>query len=164
MLLTGLWHGAGWNYVLWGLMHGVFTFVGVTFGASPTREQVAARPLWERVVRRASVFALVAFSMLFFRNGTVSEGNRGIAGSLEMLRTLASLTPASGAAPLSWLGLLALLAAALVHFTPRAWPHEVVRERWLALPAVAQGLCLCLFAGALGALSYAKTPFIYFQF
>jgi len=164
MLLTGLWHGAGWNYVLWGLMHGVFTFVGTAFGAPPRRDELAARPLWSRVARRVGVFALVAFSMLFFRNGTVAEGNRGIAGSLEMLRTLATLTPGSAAQPLPVLGLVALLVAALVHFTPRSWPHEVVRARWLALPAVAQGLCLCLFAGALGALSYAKAPFIYFQF
>ena len=24
-VISGLWHGAGWNFVLWGLMHGVFT-------------------------------------------------------------------------------------------------------------------------------------------
>ena len=164
MLLTGLWHGAGWNYVIWGLMHGVFTFVGAAFGVSPKREELARRPLWNRVARRVGVFTLVAFSMLFFRNGTLAEGNRGVAGSLEMLRTLFSLSPASGAQPLPALGLVALLVAALIHFTPRAWPHEVLRARWLALPAFAQGLCLCAFAGLLGALSYAKAPFIYFQF
>ncbi|MBM3986458.1 MAG: MBOAT family protein [Planctomycetes bacterium] len=164
MLLTGLWHGAGWNYVIWGLMHGVFTFVGAAFGTPARREERAAPPLWERVARRAGVFGVVAFSMLFFRNGTLAEGNRGLAGSLEMLRLLCTLSPGTGAAVMSSAGLVALCVAALIHFTPRAWPHEVLRARWLALPAVAQGLCLCLFAGTLGALSYAKAPFIYFQF
>src|SRR5262249_50014180 len=78
-LLTGLWHGAGWNYVLWGGMHGAFTFVGVAFRKPRSKEELAARPLWERVARRAWIFNLVALSMLFFRNGTVLEGNHGIA-------------------------------------------------------------------------------------
>lgn len=162
MLLTGLWHGAGWNYVVWGLFHGVLTFAGVAFRKPRSKEELSARPLWERLLRRAWVFNLVALSMLFFRNGTVLEGKLGIAGSLEMLGRLVTLAP--GTAEVSGLGLLALAAAAAIHFTPRRWIHEALRERWVALPASAQAVGLLLFTGALAALSYASAPFIYFQF
>jgi alginate O-acetyltransferase complex protein AlgI len=162
MFLTGLWHGAGWNYVIWGLFHGVLTFVGVAFRKRRTKEELAARPLWERVARRAWVFNLVALSMLFFRNGTVLEGKLGVAGSLEMLRRVAIF--AEGRNVLSLAGLIALAAAAAIHFTPRRWIHELLRERWLALPVSAQAVALVLFTGALAALSYASAPFLYFQF
>ncbi|MCC7012180.1 MAG: MBOAT family protein [Planctomycetes bacterium] len=162
MFLTGLWHGAGWNYVLWGLMHGVFTFVGVAFRRPQTKEQLDARPLWERVARRAWIFNLVALSMLFFRNGTLAEGKRGLQGSFEMLELLCSR--AAGSAALSSSGLIALAVAAVIHFTPKRWIHERARDAWMALPAPVQGLGLCVFTGALAALSYAKAPFIYFQF
>ncbi len=162
MFLTGLWHGAGWNYVLWGVMHGVFTFVGVVWRSPRSKQQLAARPLWQRVARRAWVFQLVAFSMLFFRNGTVAEGHRGIDGALEMLRVLgAQWTIAPN---LSALGLVALSAAALIHFTPREWIHERGAELWRDAPALAQACVLVVATGVLAALSYAKAPFIYFQF
>ncbi len=162
MFLTGLWHGAGWNYVLWGVMHGVFTFVGVAWRVQKSRAELAARPLWERVARRAWVFQLVALSMLFFRNGTVAEGNRGFEGALEMLSVLA--TQWSAAPGLSTLGLSALAAAALIHFTPREWIHERGAELWRASPAFAQAGVLLIATGVLAALSYAKAPFLYFQF
>ncbi len=161
MFLTGLWHGAGWNYVLWGLMHGVFTFVGVAFRA-PRDLGAAKRELWERVLRRVWVFHLVALSMLFFRNGSVLEGARGIEGSLEMLRILGSdwITPAN----LSSVGLAALAVAALIHYTPREWIHERGARLWSRAPALAQALVLALATGVLAALSYAKSPFLYYQF
>lgn len=162
MFLTGLWHGAGWNYVLWGVMHGVFTFVGVAWGKPRTKTELAARPVWERAARRVWVFQLVALSMLFFRNGTVAEGNRGIAGALEMLEVLA--TRWSSAANLSSLGLAALAAAALIHFTPREWIHVRGAGMWRGAPAFAQACVLVGATGVLAALSYAKAPFIYFQF
>ncbi|MCY3003662.1 MAG: MBOAT family protein [Planctomycetota bacterium] len=164
MFLTGLWHGAGWNYVLWGLMHGVFTYVGAVFRKPASPAERAARPWWERTLRRAFVFNLVAFSMLFFRNGTVAEGNRGIAGSVEMLQLLARWGPASAEARLATAGLVALALAAVIHFTPARWIHERLRERWNALPSVAQAFSLVALAGTLAALSYAKAPFKYFQF
>ncbi len=162
MFLTGLWHGAGWNYVLWGLMHGVFTFFGVAWRAPRSKGQLAARSLWERIARRAWVFNLVAFSMLFFRNGTIAEGNKGLEGSLAMLHLLGTFAPSTTA--LSNLGLIALAVAACIHFTPKDWLHQNARDAWLAVPAPLQALGLCVFTGGLAALSYAKAPFIYFQF
>jgi len=161
MLLTGLWHGAGWNYVLWGGMHGVFTFCGSVFRRQRTREELEARPLLERMLRRTLTFNLVALSMLFFRNGTVAEGNNGIAGSIEMLRVLGSFTPAQ--ASLSGLGVATLAIAAGLHFAPRAWLDGLER-RWTGLPSFGQALVLVACTGILSAVSYQQKPFIYFQF
>merc|ERR1711916_280688 len=42
MLLGGLWHGAGWNYVIWGGLHGFYLTVNHAFRA------VCPRPFWDR--------------------------------------------------------------------------------------------------------------------
>jgi len=159
MLLTGLWHGAGWNYVIWGGMHGVLTWVGSMFGrASP--EDEAERSWSSRFARRCVTFNLVALSMLFFRNGTVAEGNRGVDGSLDMLRLLfeseASGTLVSG-------GWIALAVAAAIHFTPRAWVAWT-EGVWLGTPTVLRGAALAVLTGILAVVAVDESPFIYFQF
>lgn len=160
LLLTGLWHGAGWNYVIWGGMHGVLTFGG-TLLPKVSKEQFAARSLPARIWRRVLVFNLVALSMLFFRNGTLLEGNRGIEGSLAMLERLGAWTASMGG--LDPRGLWTLAAAALIHFTPKDWVRRC-GDRWMAAPSPLQAASLVLVAGVLAEVGYAESPFIYFQF
>ncbi len=159
MLLTGLWHGAGWNYVIWGGMYGVAMFA-TSFLPRTTAEQRESRGLFQRFWRRTRTFHFVALSMLFFRNGTLAENNRGLQGSVDMLGSLFDFEHAFGG--LSALGLAALAIAAAIHFSPKAWIHENLRNRWVAAPSVVQAAVLVLVTGLLGAM--AASPFIYFQF
>ncbi len=160
MVLVGLWHGAGWNYLIWGALHGLASFAGMLL-PEHSREKIAARPRWSRVLRRAGVFNLVALSMLFFRNGTLREGNRGLQGSVDMLAGLFAFDRPLPALEAS--GLLALAIAAVVHFTPRGWVDRG-EGAWLRLPSPAQAAVLVVATGALASMAYEKSPFIYFQF
>jgi alginate O-acetyltransferase complex protein AlgI len=59
MLLSGLWHGAGWNFLLWGAMHGAFMLL-----------QSASRGFWERTpaaVTRPLVWLAVFLAWVPFR-------------------------------------------------------------------------------------------------
>jgi alginate O-acetyltransferase complex protein AlgI len=68
MLLGGLWHGASWNFVLWGFIHGLLLIVH-RFG----KEIGAVRHLFDRLGRLGTVFSwvftqfLVFFTWLIFR-------------------------------------------------------------------------------------------------
>jgi D-alanyl-lipoteichoic acid acyltransferase DltB (MBOAT superfamily) len=159
MLLAGLWHGAGWNYIIWGGMHGFLSWVS---SERARRSAGFEQPtLWKRILRRAWIFNLVALSMLFFRNGTVAEGKRGVEGTLTMLRGLVDFThPFTGTLGV---GTLFLAIAMLIHFTPKEWVNSAER-RWVALPSLVQALVLVLATGALAAVAYQQSPFIYFQF
>ncbi len=70
-LCSGLWHGAGWHYVLWGGINGAFSVIEDVFD-----------PMWNRITKRLSIktdsyayrvfcriitFCLVDFTMLIFR-------------------------------------------------------------------------------------------------
>ena len=70
-LLSGLWHGASWNYVLWGLYHGVLLVL--------TRAHRILRPAappsrpWLRVPQMLGMFALTLFGWLLFRETDLSS-------------------------------------------------------------------------------------------
>ncbi len=63
MVLGGLWHGAGWSYAVWGLLHGSFLVL-----ERPWREHALLRSggLW-RGLRMILVFAAVSLAWLLFR-------------------------------------------------------------------------------------------------
>lgn len=57
-LLSGLWHGAGWGFVIWGLLHGIL---------------VSAEILTRKKPGRAATFALVSLTWIFFRAPTLND-------------------------------------------------------------------------------------------
>jgi hypothetical protein len=69
-LLSGLWHGASWNYVLWGLYHGLLLVITrahrILRPAAPP-----ARP-WLAVLQTLGMFALTLFGWLLFRETDLS--------------------------------------------------------------------------------------------
>lgn len=85
MTLCGLWHGAAWNFVLWGLLHGLF--LTLSFATKKTRKKIAKLfrikrfPLLRKAIRISITFALVSFSWLFFRA-------RGIAEAFTLIRNM----------------------------------------------------------------------------
>ncbi|MBL8422637.1 MAG: MBOAT family protein [Candidatus Accumulibacter phosphatis] len=102
MLLGGLWHGASWNFVLWGGLHGVYLTINHAWRA--LRERVS-RPghgpgTVERLVGWGLTFFAVVVAWVFFRATTM-------AGALNMLQGMfgmhgvslpAALLPALGSA------------------------------------------------------------------
>ena len=69
-LLSGLWHGASWNYVLWGLYHGLLLLVTQVAG----RVRVPARQFgrWLLVPQILGMFALTNIGWLLFRETELS--------------------------------------------------------------------------------------------
>ena len=63
MLLGGLWHGASWTFVFWGLLHGVALAVHKMAG----RRSDAPRSATRRVASWAATYAFVCIAWVFFR-------------------------------------------------------------------------------------------------
>ncbi len=66
-LLCGLWHGANWTFICWGLYHGLFLVIE---RASGLRDMAAHRWRW---VRRPATFLAVVFGWVLFRADTPAE-------------------------------------------------------------------------------------------
>lgn len=65
MSLGGLWHGAAWSYMIWGMFHGVALVIERFL--TRDRSKVAPYPLVIRVIQGILVYILVTYAWLFFK-------------------------------------------------------------------------------------------------
>jgi alginate O-acetyltransferase complex protein AlgI len=160
-LLTGIWHGASWNFVAWGMWHGLFLWIE---RLDRFRRTAAISPAW---ARRAYVLLVVMMGWIFFRAPT-----RGAA--LEMLRCLlggtteaAHALPAATYLSLPMLGLI-IVASSLAF---PVWPRlrtSIEQRGGAAAPGI--DLARAALVGAAMVLALATmaveqhNPFIYFRF
>ena len=156
MLLGGLWHGAAWNYIIWGLLHG--------FGLSVNKAWAEIRPYlpvalnwqsgWWRTVAILLTQLWIMVAWVFFRCDSVAEAN-------NVLSSIVGLHPHPGTAiaPLElWIVLIIVIdhmlgRGALRCSIPRAWAR-----------ALSWGSIGMLLALGLATMPLVQKPFIYFQF
>ncbi|MCB1228830.1 MAG: MBOAT family protein [Verrucomicrobiae bacterium] len=67
MSLVGLWHGASWNFLIWGFIHGAYLTVSRLLPKPANRVTSAALKQTLILLGRAKVFALLVLSYPFFR-------------------------------------------------------------------------------------------------
>ncbi|GHA80280.1 MBOAT family O-acyltransferase [Pontibacter akesuensis] len=76
-LVSGLWHGASWTFVIWGALHGVYQVFGIVTrsGRNALVQKIGLTnyPLLYKWVQVLTVFALVCFSWIFFRANSISD-------------------------------------------------------------------------------------------
>jgi alginate O-acetyltransferase complex protein AlgI len=74
MLLGGLWHGAAWNYVLWGAFHGT-VLIAYRLAASVRDSAVAIRPptMLSRAAQRVVMLTLVMVGWVLFRSRSLEQ-------------------------------------------------------------------------------------------
>jgi alginate O-acetyltransferase complex protein AlgI len=153
MLLGGLWHGASWNFLVWGAIHGSWLCLERVLG----KQGFYARLPF--VCRVAVTFLIVNLAWVFFRAPTLPS-------ALRYLGALVGLDSPSASAELlrsilySRYHLLCFAAAALIaFFGVQTWD---LSNRLTPLKVVC---ALVLFVWSVAALStQSYNPFLYFRF
>lgn len=155
-IAIGMWHSAGWNFIVYGCIHG--GVVAVERWGRNRRERRGLPPLPEHglqwLLRMALVFNIVAFSRILFRSPD-------LAGAWAYLEAI--VAGAGRAAPLSALGALALGLSFALHYIPARFTDgllESLRRRPVAHQAA--GLVLVIYG--LMTLSTGEATFVYFKF
>lgn len=70
-LLSGLWHGANWNFVVWGGIHGLYQAAGILYRRFHPSGSDGGVVL--RGIRQLRTFALVCFAWIFFRSDSLGD-------------------------------------------------------------------------------------------
>ncbi len=163
-VLCGIWHGAGWTFLLWGAWHGLLS-------ALETLGVINCKNLQKTALGRAAsrLYALLAVCLGFvvFRAGSLAEAF----SVLGAMFTGFGFTPASTLvleriSPAAWCALAAGIAACLP-LGPKAvqWADRLSPEGRRRVTAASYGGAVALFALCLlAAAGSGFQPFIYGQF
>ncbi|MCC6401624.1 MAG: MBOAT family protein, partial [Flavobacteriales bacterium] len=162
-LLPGLWHGASWNFVVWGLVHGLFLVI----------ERAGLGRLLDRAPRLVGhlyTLVVVLMAWVFFRITDLTEAWHTILAMVGANPGDAALNPPALFVTHSTLVALAIgvLGALNVHALVGRWTG--LRRTEPHLPGGVRGALevaglLLLFVGvAMAVASTTYSPFIYFRF
>jgi D-alanyl-lipoteichoic acid acyltransferase DltB (MBOAT superfamily) len=159
--LIGLWHGASWAFVAWGMVWAAFLISEYEWTESRAYAGLAKRvPAWAmRLGGSAAVFSIMAFAALFFRAPSLARAGEMLAAAGRWAGT----APLAGVSPYllySCLAAVAVLEA--LHFWMK---DQTVDQFWGKLPAW-QSLALYAFLFVLilfGGYQNSQS-FIYFDF
>ena len=155
-LLSGFWHGASWNFVMWGAFHGTFLILDRLFMLK-TLDKLG------RIPAMLLTFLAVTVGWVLFRTETLS-------GAVHFYQAMFSFR--SGA-PVQWQSQhLFLILAALISFFPATQTGQKAMEKLFADHYSKRSLILILIlifliiaplsVGSLASNNF--NPFIYFRF
>jgi len=147
-LISGIWHGAGWQFVAWGMWHGLFMVFEKYFDI--TKSKISA------VVMHVYTLLVVMFGWVLFRSSSISSAIQYIQillgkniGSYGIVDWLSYMTP--------YTIFIFVLSIALALGYKFSLPQKYVLVRVI-------GLCLLLLLSLLKVASSTYTPFIYAKF
>lgn len=154
MVIGGFWHGASWNFVIWGALHGLFLVAERAAGVRSLLDRQTLN-LKQSLPRIVCVFLAATFAWTVFRSRTM-ESFLQLMGSLTTVGSPLILTKGM------------LLAAAVIVL---GWAAQISGERiawqklFLRLPFFVQSAIYAVLALFVMIMSSAgEKPFIYFQF
>ncbi len=180
MVLGGLWHGASWNFVIWGALHGgglaitrawqrahhvkrPLQAIGAPYRdpvPTPERTETPLQGMMRRMKHRWSViltFHFVCLAWVFFKAPSFAHAMALLARF--RWRNLGYTTPNL----VPWV-MAVLVLGFVAHFFPKNL-YERIKNAFITSPAVVQGVVLAAFAYAIHFAAGAKSePFIYGQF
>lgn len=154
MLLGGLWHGASWNFVLWGLLHGVALALTRAWQVWRGRRP-GPGPAWSRPVRVFLTAQFVCFAWIFFRSPD-------LAAALAILERISSLTVSFANIPAPFA--LVMGIAILAHYAPKP-VYDTGLRLYTRAPFYVQAAALvALVIGLQYIAATGAAPFIYTRF
>ncbi len=170
--LCGLWHGASWNFVIWGLYHGTFLVIERLLNIKTLHGEEGVSRVMRSGMRHAYLLIVVMIGWVFFRAETLP-------GAIAFLKAMSGLAPAAPTpytvmwylTPELWLA----LAAGAIGSTPVVpvvgrWLDERIARsptpalRWAVDLGGTAALLTLLFGSILQTAARTYNPFIYFRF
>lgn len=174
-LASGLWHGASWNFVIWGGLNGAYQVIGDV--TRPLREKLSAKlsggieNFSSKLLRMLVTFALICFSWIFFRANGTREAFMLIRGMFSEFNPWIITDGTLFSLGLDAADMFVLFAALLVLLLVSTAKYKGVRIRrwlsgqglWFRYTVYLAGIFCVLIFGIYGA-TFDAAQFIYFQF
>lgn len=155
--LTGMWHGASWNFIFWGLYHGIF--------------QIVERLGFHKILKKFPLFShlycmlIVVIGWVFFRIESLEEGFKLVAKMMlpwknEFLN-LKELLPYFSSRKII-IVLLGIIGAGVIQWIGAKYPK--LKEKWMYSICEMVYCMVVLFYSIMQLAAGTYNPFIYFRF
>lgn len=154
-LVSGIWHGANWTFIVWGCMHGLLQIVEKALGW----QKYEGNKWAVKVVRIVITFLLVNFAWVFFRMPSIGDA-WGVLTRMFTVPGHLSLSALGGINNL----LLVTIGVSVLAFKDMKDELMPTRMRWLQTSVVRWGVYVFLFAFVLAFGVLDSGQFIYVNF
>ncbi|MFV0590732.1 MAG: MBOAT family O-acyltransferase [Draconibacterium sp.] len=158
MLLGGLWHGASWQFIIWGGLNGLGLVVYKAWRKISPWEKYSN--VWANIWKITVTFSFITFTRVFFRSESMDVVN----GMLHQIGTAMdlSLVPQVLVA-YKWV-FLVMLFGFVIHWLSDSW-KERIKDWFVASPLWVQVVLAAITVIVVyQSISSDMQPFIYFQF
>lgn len=162
-LISGMWHGASWTFIVWGMLHGAYSMIGRATHAMRDRWYTALH-IPQKLLeagRMITTFHLVCFAWIFFRAQSIQQAwavIKQIVTQFSATEVFSRIGESDILIPLLWIAIL--MTAEWLHQRYNAGDriahHQSPAVRWIGYTALV--LIIVLFG------KFGGTDFIYFQF
>lgn len=180
--LSGLWHGAGIHFVVWGTLNGILISLQRAYEGSGRAARLPASLAFKvpSLLKRLAVFAAISITLIFFRASSLSEAmlvlwriprrlGADVAGALGEFFGGGSVSYWLFGSSDIGLGIIPILIVAVfaveyVQEYPDAMLSRMVRFRFVTSRPFRWSVYYVLIFAILFLGVYERAPFIYFQF
>lgn len=173
--ISGLWHGANWTYVIWGMLNGIYQMVGNWL--MPLRNRLVRllglnrESYSHKLAKILFTFVLFAFSFIFFRAASVKEACGIITGIGREFNPGILFDGSLYTCGLDQKNFSLMLYSIILLFFADFFKYKGIRlrdvlvkqEYWFQWLVVAGGIVFIVLTGIWGS-AYEASNFIYFQF
>lgn len=152
-LVSGIWHGANWTFIIWGVMHGLFQIVEKALGW----QKYEGSNRFVKGLRIVVTFLLVNFAWVFFRAPSIGD-------AIGIIKRM--LTVANGSSDTGGMTNILIIILMLVILAIKDIKDEWLQEKltWLCIPAIRMAVYVFLFTLIISLGCLDGGQFIYVSF
>ncbi|MCA9403641.1 MAG: MBOAT family protein [Candidatus Omnitrophica bacterium] len=170
-VLSGLWHGANWTFIIWGLLHGIYYLFSVHTTNIRTRMAqsfgIVRYPNIHLWLNRFVTFTLVCFAWIFFRSNSFSDAKVIVARLLTGWNQPFIFSPEvrlTNTLPISatefYVSIILIMVVVVFHYLQEHQRKLLSLGAWWFRWGIYLALCLLIMNMGVA----EEIPFIYFQF
>lgn len=160
MLLGGIWHGAGWMYLLWGAYQGLLLAAHKSIKSAWHTPQLLLNSTASKIFNISLTFTLTVIGFTIFR----ANSPQNLLDIFNQIFTNFHADLASQFFVAYKLIVLAIASGLIMHYIPTRWTSTLI-EKYNSVPNVVQGIVLAaVIFFVIQARSSDIVPFIYLQY